>query len=82
MGGRTYTHPDVLGVGVRDGWADPETDPARIDWEQRQKTAAIPFTVVNDRPVNPCEKTGIAHGRNELGHWGGVQVRRRAGVRV
>lgn len=73
MGERTYTHPDVLDVGVREGWADPETDPTRINWEQRQKTAAIPFTVVNGRPVNPCEKTGIRYGRNELGYWGECQ---------
>jgi hypothetical protein len=41
--GRTYTHPDVLTIGVRDGWADPQTDPTRIDWAARQATAAIPF---------------------------------------
>ncbi len=66
----TYTHPTVLTEGVRDGWADPETDPARIDWRPRQAHAAIQFNVVNGRPVNPCQKTGIEHGRNELGHWG------------
>lgn len=65
-----YTHPDVLGVGVRDGWADPETDPARIDWVSRQAAAAIPFQVVQGRPVNPCQSTGIDRGRNELGRWG------------
>ncbi|GGQ77600.1 NUDIX domain-containing protein [Couchioplanes azureus] len=67
---RTYTHPDVLTIGVRDGWADPETDPRRIDWTARQAAAAIPFEVINGRPVNPCESTGIRHGRNQLGHWG------------
>lgn len=67
---RDYTHPDVLALGVGQGWADPETDPARIDWAPRQALAAIPFEVVNGRPVNPCEKTGIEHGRNEFGHWG------------
>ncbi|WP_063843009.1 NUDIX domain-containing protein [Sphaerimonospora mesophila] len=65
-----YTHPDVLTLGVRAGWADPETDPTRIDWAARQATAAIPFRVVDGRPVNPCETTGIRYGRNELGHWG------------
>ena len=70
MTSRTYTHPDVLTVGVRDGWADPETDPTRINWPARQTAAAIPFQVVNGRPVNPCEKTAVRHGRNELGHWG------------
>jgi len=69
--GREYTDPSVL-QGIADGaeWADPEMDPARIDWEPRQARAAIPFEVVNGRPVNPCEKTGIRYGRNEFGHWG------------
>ena len=66
----TYTHPDVLTLGVREGWADPEADPACIDWRLRQGAAAIPFRVVSGRPVNPCAKTGIRHGRNELGRWG------------
>ncbi|GGM22786.1 hypothetical protein GCM10007977_024980 [Dactylosporangium sucinum] len=70
MPGRTYTHPDVLTAGVRDGWADPETDPTRIDWAPRQAAAAIPFRVLDGRPVNPRERTGIRYGRNELGHWG------------
>jgi ADP-ribose diphosphatase len=69
-GGRTYTHPDVLGIGVEQGWADPETDPSRIDWTARQARALIPFRVVDGRPVNPCETTGIRYGRNQLGHWG------------
>jgi 8-oxo-dGTP pyrophosphatase MutT (NUDIX family) len=70
MNARTYTHPAVLGTGVAEGWADPETDPARLDWPARQARAAIPFTVVDGRPVNPCESTGIRYGRNEFGHWG------------
>ncbi|GAA1255016.1 hypothetical protein GCM10009677_01020 [Sphaerisporangium rubeum] len=65
-----YTHPDVLTIGVRDGWADPQTDPARIDWAPRQAAAVIPFAVVDGRPVNPHAPTGIRYGRNELGHWG------------
>lgn len=69
-GPRTYTDPDVLAIGVRDGWADPETDPTRIDWPARQAAAAIPFEVVDGRPVNPCEQTAVRYGRNELGHWG------------
>ncbi|MFF5229995.1 NUDIX domain-containing protein [Dactylosporangium sp. NPDC000521] len=67
---KTYTHPDVFTVGVRDGWADPITDPTRIDWPARQAAALIPFTVTDGRPVNPFAPTGIEHGRNELGHWG------------
>jgi ADP-ribose pyrophosphatase len=66
----SYTHPDVLDAGVREGWADPETDPTRIDWPARQTAAALPFQVVNGRPVNPHAPTGIRHGRNQLGHWG------------
>ncbi|TDB88433.1 NUDIX domain-containing protein [Actinomadura sp. 7K534] len=66
----TYTHPDVFTTGVSEGWADAETDPARIDWTARQAAAAIPFEVVDGRPVNPCERTPVRYGRNELGHWG------------
>ncbi|MER5420293.1 NUDIX domain-containing protein [Streptosporangium roseum] len=65
-----YTHPDVLTIGVRNSWADAETDPSRIDWAPRQAAAAIWFEIIDGRPVNPCEKTGIERGRNELGHWG------------
>ena len=67
---RTYTHPDVFTIGVRDGWADPITDPTLIDWPARQAAAAIPFRVVDGRPVNPVERTAVRYGRNELGHWG------------
>lgn len=67
---REYTHPDVFTIGVEQGWADPETDPSRIDWPPRQRAAVIPFEVVDGRPVNPCQSTGIRYGRNELGHWG------------
>jgi ADP-ribose pyrophosphatase len=67
---REYTHPVVLTVGVQQGWAEAETDPTRIDWPARQARAAIPFEAVNGRPVNPCEKTPVRYGRNQLGHWG------------
>ncbi|MFF5262015.1 NUDIX domain-containing protein [Actinomadura viridis] len=70
MSHRTYTHPDVLSVGVAQGWADPETDPTKIDWAPRQARAAIAFQVIDGRPVNPCERTATRYGRNELGHWG------------
>ncbi|MEU3452219.1 NUDIX hydrolase [Micromonospora sp. NPDC006766] len=67
---REYTHPDVLGRGVAEGWADATTDPTLIDWTQRQAHALIPFRVVDGRPVNPNAPTGVRYGRNELGHWG------------
>ena len=68
---RTFTDPSVL-QGIADGahWADPCMDPALIDWTERQARAAIPFEVVNGRPVNPFGPTGIRFGRNEMGHWG------------
>jgi ADP-ribose pyrophosphatase len=69
-GSRTYTHPDVFAAGVAEGWAEAETDPTRIDWPARQAAAAIPFEVTGGRPVNPCEKTAVRHGRNEMGYWG------------
>jgi ADP-ribose pyrophosphatase YjhB (NUDIX family) len=68
--GRDYTHPDVFTTGPDQGWAETETDPARINWAGRQARAAIPFPVVGGRPVNPCAKTGITRGRNEMGFWG------------
>jgi len=67
---RTWTHPDVLTTGVAEGWAEAETDPARIDWPERQARAAIPFEMTGGRPVNPCEKTAVRYGRNEMGFWG------------
>ncbi|SCL24784.1 NUDIX domain-containing protein [Micromonospora inyonensis] len=45
-------------------------DPTRIDWRARLADAAIPFQVVDGRPVNPGAPTGIRYGRGELGHWG------------
>ncbi|MGJ6968923.1 NUDIX domain-containing protein [Streptosporangium sp. G11] len=70
----TYTHPDVLTRGIAEGWAETETDPTRIDWAARQAGAAIPFRVVNGRPVSPGAPTGIRYGRGELGHWGEKQA--------
>jgi len=68
---REYTDPSVLqGIANGASWADPETDPTRIDWAQRQADALIPFKVTDGRPVNPCQSTGIRYGRNLLGHWG------------
>jgi ADP-ribose pyrophosphatase len=64
----------VFDLGVAEGWAEAETDPARIDWTERQARAAIPFEVIDGRPVNPCEKTGVTRGRNEMGFWGEQQM--------
>lgn len=70
-GAVTYTDPSVLaGIAAGASWADPTMDPTGIDWAERQRRAAIPFTVVDGRPVNPHAPTGIRYGRNELGHWG------------
>jgi ADP-ribose pyrophosphatase YjhB (NUDIX family) len=66
-----YTHPEVLTRGVEEGWADPETDPAFIDWDKRLAAAAIPFDVSADRrPLSPFPPAAIARGRNRLGRWG------------
>ncbi|MEV0329090.1 NUDIX domain-containing protein [Micromonospora echinospora] len=67
----TFTHPIVFAAAAA-GKAhyDPETDPTRIDWPARQAAAAIPFEVVDGRPVNPHGPTGFRYGRNRLGHWG------------
>jgi 8-oxo-dGTP pyrophosphatase MutT (NUDIX family) len=73
--GREFTDPSVF-EGIRQGahWADPVMDPREIDWSARQASAAIPFEVIDGRPVNPCESTGIRYGRNEFGHWGEAQM--------
>ncbi|WP_371409828.1 NUDIX domain-containing protein [Micromonospora zamorensis] len=69
-----YTHPSVLaGIASGASWADPEMDPTRINWATRRAAAAIPFPLVDGRPVNPYAPTGIRYGRNELGHWGEQQ---------
>ena len=66
-----FTHPSVIeGIRTGAGWADPTMDPTTIDWAGRQARAAIPFRVVDGRPVNPREQTTVRHGRNEMGHWG------------
>lgn len=66
-----YTHPEVLTRGVKEGWADPEEDPALIDWDARQAAAAIPFDVTaGGRPVSPFPASAVARGRNRLGRWG------------
>ncbi|MEU7679758.1 NUDIX domain-containing protein [Micromonospora taraxaci] len=71
MTGRTFTDPSVLaGIAAGASWADPTMDPALIDWSPRRAAAAIPFPLVDGRPVNPYAPTGIRYGRNELGHWG------------
>ncbi|NIL56222.1 NUDIX domain-containing protein [Salinispora arenicola] len=49
-------------------------DPTVIDWAERQRRAAIPFAVVDGRPVAPAPPTGIRYGRNRLGHWGEAQA--------
>jgi ADP-ribose pyrophosphatase len=65
------THPEVLTRGVAEGWADPETDPALIDWDKRLAAAAIPFDISADgRPLSPFPPATIARGRNQLGRWG------------
>ncbi|NBE80289.1 NUDIX domain-containing protein [Micromonospora rubida] len=72
--GYEYTDPSVLdGIATSASWADPEMDPGRIDWAKRQAAAAIPFRVVDGRPVAPAPTTGIRYGRNQLGHWGEQQ---------
>jgi ADP-ribose pyrophosphatase len=66
-----YTHPEVLTQGVKEGWADPEEDPALIDWDTRQPAAAIPYDVTAEgRPVSPFPASAVARGRNRLGRWG------------
>lgn len=52
---------------------DPELrgdDPRLIDWTERQARAAIPFNVVDGRPINPTHNPDIKPGRGDLWHWG------------
>jgi 8-oxo-dGTP pyrophosphatase MutT (NUDIX family) len=67
-----YTDPEVLTIGVAEGWADPETNPADIgDWAERLAAAAIPYQVTPEgRPVRPFPWSGPPFGRGGLGKWG------------
>lgn len=60
-----YTAPDVLHAAE----ADPD-DPSAVDWPARQRGTAVPFEVVDGKPVNPGPATGIREGRGELWFWG------------
>lgn len=66
------TPPELLPGGiarsVREGWAEPETDPRAIDYGPRQAVALLPYTVADGLPLNPAGRTGRT-GRN-LGRWG------------
>ncbi len=64
------TSPDVLSRGVVEGWADPVFDPRQIDWDEKRRTALVPFGVFRGRPVNPLYVGDHPFGRNQLGHWG------------
>lgn len=66
----TETLPDTVAAALTLATQRDTTDPTQIDWSHRQARAAIPFQVIDGRPVNPCQSTGIRHGRNQLGHWG------------
>lgn len=56
---------------MAEGWADPEEDPALINWEVRKPAAVIPFEVTRGRPVSPAgHVTTVRRGRNQLGRWG------------
>lgn len=73
MTGRTYTHPEVFEAAAGGAsWADPETDPTRIDWAARRAACPLPFQVIDGRPYNRDAHlaSGIRYGRNQLGHWG------------
>jgi ADP-ribose pyrophosphatase len=66
-----YTDIEVLTRGVEEGWADPVTDPALIDWDARLAAAAIPYDISADgRPVSPFASAPWSRGRNKLGRWG------------
>ena len=66
-----YTHSEVLTRGVEEGWADPETDPALIDWDERLAAAAVPFDISAERrPLSPFPPAPRSRGRNRLGRWG------------
>lgn len=53
-------------------YVDPD-DPTQVDFAPRLAAAIVPFGVVDGRPVNPCERIGIA-GRGWLRLWGENQA--------
>lgn len=53
---------------IQDG-PEPVDDPTTINWPLRQLQASIAFDVLDNRPVNPRERHGLA-GRGGLWLWG------------
>jgi ADP-ribose pyrophosphatase YjhB (NUDIX family) len=58
----------TLAESVREGWAEPFTDPTVIDFEPLKEVALLRFGTANGWPLNPTGRTGKS-GRN-LGRWG------------
>ncbi|MGW2092076.1 NUDIX domain-containing protein [Promicromonospora sukumoe] len=47
------------------------TDPATIDWAERQARALVPFEVIDGRPSHPTiVPADLPEGRGDLWHWG------------
>ncbi len=65
-----FTDPAVFTTGIAEGWAEPITDPTRIDWAARRAVALLPFEVIDGRPVSPGGPNHVHRGRNGLGRWG------------
>lgn len=68
---REYTRPEVLTRGVEEGWADPETDPALIDWDKAPGSRRHPLRHLRRQAAaQPVPPAAVARGRNGFGRWG------------
>ena len=64
-----FTHENVLTIGKKQGWTDPE-NPSEINFNKRESySGPIKLDKKTSRPINPVQRTGIT-GRGLLGKWG------------
>ena len=70
-GDRPFTPSGLVpAVATAESWTYLNIDHTRLDREQRQREARLPFPVLDGQPVGPYEKkTGIRLGQGEMWHW-------------
>lgn len=64
-----YTSPNVLTLGVQQGWADP-IDPRAVDFSERPTIFGVHFMDPDGYAMNPYGTRGMYRGQGELGKHG------------